>query len=71
MEVAHAEGEVGGEGVDGGGVYGCGGEGAVGVGEGGVGGGEVFGEVVEDGGEAVVFVEAGEGARGELWEQVN
>lgn len=46
VEVAHAEGEVLGEGVDGGGVDGCAGEGAVGVGEGGVGGCEVFGEVV-------------------------
>lgn len=65
VQVAHAEGEVRGEGVDG-----CGGDGGV---EGGVRvrgvcvrRGEVFGEVGEDGGEAVVFVEAGEGARGEL-----
>lgn len=65
VQVAHAEGEVHGEGVDG-----CGGdggaEGGVGVGDVCVGRGEVFGEVGEDGGEAVVFVEAGEGASGEL-----
>ena len=66
MQVAHAEGEVRGEGIDGGGGGGGAGEEAVGVGEGGGGGGEGFGEVVEDGGEAVVFVEAGEGAGREL-----
>ena len=55
---------MGGEGVDGGGGDGgaAGGEGGIGVGEVGVGGGEGFGEMGEDRGEAVVFVEAGEGA---------
>lgn len=65
VQVAHAEGKVRGEGVDGGGGDG-GAEGGVGVGDVCVGRGEVFGEVGEDGGEAVVFVEAGEGAGGEL-----
>lgn len=63
VQVLHAEGEVLGEGVDGGVVYG--GEAVdvgVGGGVGGVGGVEGVGEVGEDGGEAVVFVEAGEGA---------
>ncbi len=66
VEVVHAEGEVGGEGVDGGGGDGAAGEGGVGVGEGGVGREEGFGEVREDRAEPVVFVQAGEGAAGEL-----
>ena len=66
VEVVHAEGEVGGEGVDGGSGDGPAGEGGVSVGEGGVGGEEGFGEVREDRAEAVVFVEAGEGAAGQL-----
>jgi hypothetical protein len=61
VQVLHAEREGGGKGVD---VAG----GDVGAGEGGggagvvcVGGGEVLGEVGQDGCEAVIFVEAGEG----------
>ena len=56
---------MGGEGVDGGGGDGgaAGGKGRVGVGEVGVGGGEGFGEMCEDWGEAVVFVEARESTR--------
>ena len=66
MQMLHAEGEVLGEVVDVGGVDGGAGEGGVRIGEGAVGGGEVFGEVVEDRGEAVVFVEAWQGAGGEV-----
>jgi hypothetical protein len=64
VEVLHTEGEVRGEGVDGRG--GGRGEAVNGVGGavGGVGGGEGLGEVGEDWGEAVVFVEAREGAGG-------
>jgi len=63
VQVAHAEGEVLGQCVDA--VCGDGGETVdvgVGGGVGGVGRCEGLGEVGEDGGEAVVFVEAGEGA---------
>ena len=65
VQVSHAEWEVGGEVVDAGGGDG-GAEGGVGVGDVGVGRSEIFGKVGEDWSEAVVFVEAGEGAGGEL-----
>lgn len=64
--MAHAGGEVDGEGVDAGCGDGGAGEGGVGVEHGGVGRREVFGEVGQDRCEAVVFVEAGKGAGGEL-----
>ena len=70
VQVRHAGGVVPGEGVDvAGGDLGAGGEGAVG-GVGAVRGYEVLGEVVENWGEAVVLVEAGESPRGELRELV-
>ena len=65
VQVAHAGGEVRGEGVDAGGGDGRP-ERSVAVGNVGVGRGEVFGQMRQDRGEAVVFVEAGQRARSEL-----